>query len=212
MRSTNSPKSQRVKTFAIVVLAIVLVAAIGSNFMGSDETIDAAADQANQAAVSLASLPQAAIANSPLTPATANQSAGAPLEIPEIAVKRVILRNPFRRKPDWQATGENDQKAPSSAAALIFAENVHDAQADEGSSTAVTDPSADAIGNPVNVAAEKVIEPPSIPVAAIVTGNGRPAALIGDKLYRENDLVEGRWRIASIDARGLVVMPVTPPE
>lgn len=54
-------------------------------------------------------------------------------------------------------------------------------------------------------------DPPGVEVAAIMTGGNRPAALIGDELYFENDRLDDRWKVVKIAADGVIVELTTTP-
>ena len=210
MAAEVAPKSQRTKLIVVVVLAVVMLAAIGSNFIGADETFEETAIVGSPA-VSTGVVVAPAQPTSPVSPSStvADATVQAALALPEIELRRVIDRNPFRRFPTDR----------SAASELAIASNAATAVAGDRSTTEVApatsasmSPSSSLVGEaPPNSGADStqsVDAEPTLRVSAIVTGNGRPAALIGDKLYHENDILDDRWRIAAINASGIVVRPV----
>lgn len=54
-------------------------------------------------------------------------------------------------------------------------------------------------------------DPPGVEVKAIMTGGNRPAALIGNELYFENDQLGDRWKVVKIAADAVIVELTTAP-
>ena len=57
----------------------------------------------------------------------------------------------------------------------------------------------------VTPSSQTAIEQREIPVSAIVTGGKRSAALIGEQLYYENDVLANGWQIVAIKSSSILV-------
>ncbi len=126
-------------------------------------------------------------------------------------MQRVLANNPFdgpTRQPKPAANGP----AGSNASRASFGSLLLSAASSAASSARSLAPGvspegpADAAGADRPSAEEPA---PEIPLSAIMMGRKRPAALIGKKLFYENDLLDGSWKIVAIRSHGIVVEPVS---
>jgi hypothetical protein len=118
-------------------------------------------------------------ASLPVPVAKSNQVEQSILPLPVVDLQQVLAYDPFRILPD------SDQRASSKEP--ITAQST--------------------IGSPEIAASLAVPEIPQfeVPVTAIVTGGKRPAALIGERLYYENDVLENGWLIVAIKSSSILV-------
>ncbi len=101
--------------------------------------------------------------------------------LPTVDLKVVIAHDPFRSRPSKESILTSSDNAPSGS---------------EFPKTAVS------------ITAQPPIEQTEISVTAIVTGGNRAAALIGDQLYFENDLLGDGRQIVAIKSSSILVANV----
>lgn len=97
------------------------------------------------------------------------------LPMPVVNLQQVLAYDPFRSLP------KSEPKPDAAHSAIVLAE-----------STAPPRP-------------QTQIPQFEIPVSAIITGGKRSAALIGERLYYENDVLENGWLIVAIKSSSILV-------
>lgn len=198
----SSSTRDRAKILVATVLGIVFVVTIGWRVTRSGRH----GVTVTGCPLSASTAPIPTVANlGPTPPTTSGALAihfqGEPPLLPPIDMSRLLVRNPFA-----------DQRAADVQNELGVA---HDSRWSELPIwSAITAPfrrtaqsSADGFGEPdgIEAPAAPANAPPQLSVTAIITGNGRPAALIGEQLYFEYDYVTTDWQIVAIHRDHLVV-------
>lgn len=134
----------------------------------------------------------------PALPGTAaGEATKRPPSLPPVDIARLVLQNPFGSRPKRNGAehvSETGRPTPDSTPRGTPHASV---TPDEARANA-TDTGREA---PV----AQSVTTPKYAVAAIVTGSGPPAALIGDRLVRENDILDEEWRIVAINPTGIVI-------
>jgi hypothetical protein len=103
------------------------------------------------------------------------------LPLPLVDLRLVLEHDPFRSHPDLESLAKSSEEASAAQSTVGTAETA------------------------VSLAVQTQIPQIEIPVSAIVTGGKRSAALIGQKLYYENDVLEDRWQIVAIKSNSILV-------
>lgn len=197
-KTTQTPAAnhQRPKILLAILLAVALLAALSWNQGGPnvEEPLTAASPTATAAAGTPAPVVAAGPPPQPSATTAATAKAKTPV-LPKIDLPWILAHNPFELAvPERSAEGA--QSAPATAADLATMGN----RASRNQA-----PASRAVGEATAAAPEE--SPPEFAVSAIVESGGSAAALIGDRIVRENDLLDDRWRIVKITRAGIVVRP-----
>lgn len=189
----TSPAAQRKKMVIAALLGVALLVVLRWKSVAPDS-----ADAGGSARQPTSDNPTESVARS-----AREESAAAPdasiaesTRWPELDMRRILAQNPFHGGRTVAGVHELAE-APSPGAgpsSLSSAARRVTSSSQSGPSGTVSPPAA--FG--ADVAA-------MFPVTAIVTGGGRPAALIGDRLLSENDFVDEHWQIVTIHERGVVL-------
>lgn len=134
----------------------------------------------------------APVANSvsPSPAAASTSTAQRPRKVlPSINLEAILARNPFQGAAPDRA-GELRPVAVDVAPSNSGSQELAAANAESASPAIMRNP-------------------PAIAVSAIITGKGRPAALVGDRLIFENDVVQDQWRVVAIRPAGLLLEPIS---
>ncbi|MBX3422466.1 MAG: hypothetical protein KF752_13010 [Pirellulaceae bacterium] len=195
-QSKSTPSEQRKKLLAAALLVALLAVALMNAFSPSDsEAIDslASAQPASGAAAPAVPAPSVPV----VTAVTLRDGAASfgvaqqPMAtLPEVHLDLILEANPFFNAEAARQTAEAFAKTKASQL-LISA----------GIDGAVT---------PQATVAE-LLTAQAGSLSAIVSGTERPAVLIGDRVYYEQDVVADRWQIVSIRPNSVVVHPVESP-
>ncbi len=204
VNTTTPAARQRTKILAAILLGLTLLVVLSRR---SDEPLDVVVNSAPQPA----ERPQSAISPTPSTALKAD-SAGraAQRHLPAVEMRRILANNPFSGKQDSTATSKSIGRSGSAVSST--ARDPENRQPGDGADHLEKKaPAAPGVSPIVSVASEGLqgTESPTISVSAIVMGGGRPAALIGDQLFYEDDAIDSRWKILAIRSHSIVVQPMS---
>jgi len=197
-----SPAGQRGKILVAVVLGILLLAVLGWT---GEEPEDSITDTGTPTPLS-SQRPATATPTPGVAPQAGEQAVE--LRLPRVDIQRVQARNPFSgARTAASSVGPADPNSPiekawsvTSSFARRIAQSLRPAARDQGQ------PATSPEGSPQTATESSSAE--TLRVSAIVTGGRRPAALIGDRLFYENDTIDNRWQVTTIHSRGVIVLPV----
>lgn len=158
------------KTAVAVLLSVAFMWVMVSKFLTPSESPNLDTTQTADSYTSFRAEPnKSALTNTAQKEASSEEKQPRKSCLPDIDLQRILTQNPFA------ASGTTQVDRPSSGNA--------------------------AESNPKDQPTQEIasqndqIQPR---VEAVVTGRGRPVALINDKFYFEQDIVDGRWRIEKI--------------
>ena len=104
-----------------------------------------------------------------------------PLPLPNVDLSVVVANDPFRSR----SAIEPKLTSPDHVAYTRSGAKAHE--------------------NPASSVVRSEIEQAEIPISAIITGGNRAVALIGEKLYYENDVLDNGWHIVAIKSNSILV-------
>lgn len=182
--------AQRIKLLLSVTLAAVLLAVLFLDDRTADSPMSSAPARPRVSSGPSSTTPSATAVPRPAVPDRLENP------LPEVDIERILAQNPFHGG-HWST--EIDRLGEGSESTI--ASNSFDEQqsGDRSGQDRASQPSGKTSLQDATSSAD------TLAVRAIVMGAGRPAALIGDRLYHEEEVIDKRWRIVTINAHGVVI-------
>ncbi len=204
---TAAAARQRTKLVVAIALGVTLIVVL---CWGGEEPVDDVASSAvpQPAVLAVAAIPTPAAAEG--KPDDAGQVAAS--RLPPVELSRILANNPFSGPAVLSGAAKSSGRAaPTESSAAADPANRQQSVETVPPENKATPTTGDSPTVSVASAGSPEAEPPAISVSGIVIGGGRPAALIGDQLFYENDAIDSQWRIVAIRSHGIVVQSISAP-